>query len=114
MLKIVLMKRAQRSREFWEKVVFEADSSGLTRAKYAESVGVGEAALSHWLTKLRGKSEKVRPTVEAARLMRVQVVDVKAKRDAELSLEHAGVVIRFGEGTSPEYVAKLAKSLGQC
>jgi len=114
MLKIVLMKRAQRSREFWEKIVAEADSSSLTRAKYAESVGVGQAALSHWLTKLRGKSEKARPTVETARLMRVQIVDAKPKRDAELSLECAGVIVRFGEGTSPEYVAKLAKSLRQC
>ncbi len=108
------MKRAQRSRDFWEKIVAEADSSGLTRAKYAESVGVGEAALSHWLTRLRGKSEKVRPTVATARLMRVQVVDVKAKSEAGLSLEYGGVIVRFGEGTSPEYVAKLAKSLGQC
>lgn len=108
------MKRAQRSRDFWEKIVAEADSSGLTRAKYAESVGVGEAALSHWLTKLRGKSEQARPLMEPARLMQVQVVDAKTKRDAELSLECAGVIVRFGEGTSPEYLAKLAKSLGQC
>lgn len=114
MLKIVLMKRAQRSREFWEKVVFEADSSGLTRAKYAESVGVGQAALSHWLTKLRDKSEKTRPAAKAARLMRVHVVDNKPRQDAPLSLELGGVIVRFSEGTTPEYVAKLAKSLGQC
>ncbi len=108
------MKRVQRSREFWEKVVAEADSSGLTRAKYAESVGVGQAALSHWLTKLRDKGEKAHPTAKAARLMRVHVVDSKPRQDASLSLEFGGVIVRFSEGTSPQYVAQITASLRQC
>lgn len=95
-------------------MVFEADSSGLTRAKYAESVGVGQAALSYWLTKLRDKSEKTCPTPKAARLMRVHLVDSKPRQDASLSLEFGGVIVRFSEGTSPQYVAQIVTGLRQC
>ena len=107
------MKRKQQSREFLEKVVTGADSSGMTRGEYAASVGVGEAALSYWLTKLRGKRASSARAKES-RLVSVRVVEDRVVERQELSLECAGIVVRFLAGTSPEYVGRLAASLRRC
>ena len=110
------MRRAQHSREFWEKVVAEADTSGLSRTVYAEKVGVGHAALSYWLTKLRSKAQEKpkRSGAHGARLVPVRVLQEQVPSGAGLTLQCGGLVLCFTESTSPEYIGKLAASLAKC
>lgn len=107
------MKRAQRSEKFWRDVVAGADRSGLTRAKYAEKMGIGRAALGYWLTKLGSKpSRAVKERSQA--LVPVRVLETRSLGGRELALEFGHCVLRFEEGTSVDYVAKLAAALRSC
>jgi len=103
------MKRTIRSREFWEKAVARAEASGLTRAVVANELGVGLAALTYWLGKLRAERRQSEHP-----LVPVRVVTTEPVAQEQLELEVAGVVVRFSPGTSPEYVAQLAGALRAC
>jgi hypothetical protein len=107
------MKRAHRSEEFWREVVAGADASGLTRAKYAEQMGIGRAALGYWIHKVGGKAVGRRSQASRA-LVPVRLVASRDTSGGSLSMSCGGVVVRFEEGASIDYIAKLAAALRAC
>jgi len=110
------MKRAQRSETLWREIVAGANASGLTRAKYAEKMGIGQAALSYWLTKLKSevpKSEKHQKRTSGS-LVPVGVVETRPTVGREITLSCGDAVLCFSEGTSVDYVAKLTAALRSC
>ncbi len=109
------MKSKQQGREFWEKAVARAESSGKTRAESAKELGVGFAALGYWIYKLRAERGGATPRAsERAALVPVRIATPHYPSEDLLALEVAGVVVRFSTDTAPEYVAKLAGALRAC
>jgi len=108
------MRSKQRSREFWEKVVERAESSGKTRAQAARALGVSVPALSYWIYKLRSERGSS-PAVSPCRaLVPVRIVDSGPSESDGLALEVEGMMLRFDQRTSIEYVARLAGALRRC
>lgn len=112
------MKSKQRSREFWEKAVERAEASSKTRAECARELGVGAPALSYWIYKLRGErraGRKRSTRQEPCRaLVPVRVIDAEPTRSTALGLSIDGMVLRFEEGVSVEYIVGLAGALRRC
>lgn len=108
------MKSKQRRREFWERAVEQAESSGKTRAQCAKELGVGGPALSYWIYKLRSERRSSSGTTPCRALVPVRVVESGPERSNGLVLEVDGMTVRFDEQTSVEYVARLAGALRQC
>lgn len=104
------MKRKQRSREFWKNAVAYAESSGKTRSQCAKQLGVGEPALNYWVYKLRREREES----GGGELIPVRVVTPEPVAPQQLELDVDGTLIRFAEGTSPDYVAQIAGALRRC
>ena len=104
------MKRKHRSREFWENAVEYAEASGKTRAQCAKKFGVGEPALSYWVYKLR----RERDNAGGGALVPVRVITPEPVAPQHLELDVDGALVRFAEGTSPEYVAQIAEALRGC
>ena len=107
------MRRKQKGPEFWAEIVAGAETSGLTRARYAEKMGVGRAALSYWLAKLRGGDSQKRKKFSTS-LVPVRVVEDRTPHSPALTLECADLMLRFSEGTSVEYIAQLASAFRRC
>lgn len=111
---LVAMKSKQRSREFWEEAVERAKTSGRTRAQSAKELGVGGAALSYWIGKLRKERGAGATKARSRSLVPVRVVDAETARGAGLSLEVAGMVLHFEQEAGVEYIARLVGALRQC
>lgn len=88
-----------------------AEASDKTRAQVAKELGVGAPALSYWIYKLRAERSKAHTT---GGLVPVRVISERPLEPERLELGVDGAVVRFAEGTSPEYVAQLAGALRRC
>ncbi len=88
-----------------------AEASDKTRAQVAKELGVGAPALSYWIYKLRAERSKAQTT---GGLVPVRVISERPLEPERLELEVDGAVVRFAEGTSPQYVAQLAGELRRC
>lgn len=89
-------------------------ASGKTRAQSAKELGVGAAALSYWICKLRKERGAGITKTRSRSLVPVRVLEAETARVAGLSLEVAGVVLRFEQETAVEYVGRLVGALRQC
>jgi transposase-like protein len=108
------MKSRQQSREFWEKAVARAESSGRTRAVSAKELGVGLPALGYWIFRLRAERAGATRRSPAQAFVPVRTAQSRPVNSERLELEVGGVVVRFCSSTTPEYVAKLAGALRLC
>lgn len=98
-----------RGREFWERAIREFERSSGTQEAFARSLGVSSAALRHWRKKLGRPSTGRSRGGAAVRLMPVTVTSRSAPEMIEVSAE--ALVVRFGAGTDPGYIAQLVAAL---
>ena len=99
-------KSAPRGREEWRSLVQSWKASGATAKAFAASNGLSTASLFCWSSIFKREE----PPRLSGRLLPVRVSSVDTKR-AELELRLGVMRVRFEDGTSPRYVAELARAL---
>ncbi len=101
---------ARLGREAWVKLIEEFTASGLSQREFAERQQLSLATLQFWIYKLRREAK--------ARFVPVHVVASTAPtaRGPESgSIEVAtrsGLLLRFGAGIDPKYIAAILAELG--
>ena len=97
-----------RERAVWERIVAEVDA-GMSRRAAAQRHGVSAAGVGHWVRRLR-QEKASRP---APQLLPVRLTSSSPER-ARCALLVDNLQVTFDEGTSPEYVAALARAIRAC
>jgi transposase-like protein len=107
------MKR--RSREFWERLVTEAESGGRTRAEVAQRHGVSLGTLQGWVYRLRRERCGVDEATPSGpmRLIPVKVTHRQSPAAFSLQLQVGPELgLHFEAGTDVDYIAALVTALG--
>jgi transposase-like protein len=97
-----------RDRAVWEQIVAEVEA-GMSQRAAAQRHGVSPAGVGHWVRRLR--EDKARQP--APQLLPVCLTSSSPSR-ARCTLIVDDLHLTFDEGTSPEYVAALARAIRAC
>jgi hypothetical protein len=102
---------ARRNRAQWSALVSEYEASGQPAARFCARRGLEERTLLWWRWKLGSEEQSM--AQRTPRMLAVDVVEsaVPADSDAEVVLEIGAAILKFKEGTSPEYIAALVGAL---
>jgi hypothetical protein len=98
-------RRAGRDRDSWRALVADWRASGERAADFARRRGLKVASLYYWSSVLGRENEP------AARLVPVHLAPSVAPTVIACELVVGRTRVRFQEGTSPSYVAALARAL---
>jgi hypothetical protein len=99
-------KSASRGREEWRILVQAWKAGGSTARAFSEAQGLNMASLFYWSSMFK-REKRSEP---AAKLLPVRVSPVEVRRPA-MELRVGPTRVRFEGGTSPGYVAALARAL---
>lgn len=99
-------KSASRSRDEWRSLVQAWKASGTTAKAFSEAQGLNTASLFYWSSVFKREVTNE----AAAKLLPVRVSPVDVRRPA-MELRVGPTRVRFEGGTSPGYVAALARAL---
>lgn len=107
-----MARRTRRSRQEWQGLISEWESSGLGQREFAKHRGLNEASMARWARQIR------RDSAESTDLVAARFVEVVSQKSAGPTVGSAGVVLRLGRGLSlelpewptPEYLALVARS----
>jgi hypothetical protein len=97
-------------RDAWVRLIAEYEVSGQTQREFAAKQQVKLATLRSWLYALRreGKPQRFVPVTVVAR-----APEPRSSTPGMLELAtRQGLVLRFPEGTDPQYLAALLVELG--
>ena len=97
-----------RERAVWERIVAEVEA-GLSQRAAAQRYGVSAAGVGHWVRRLR-QEKASRP---APHLLPVRLTSSSPSR-ARCVLLVEDLQLTFDEGTSPDYVAAVARAIRAC
>lgn len=100
-------KKARRSREEWRALVQEWRASGLSMKEFAGQRGVSASSLAYWSSTLKREPRRT----PAPRLLPVRVSSTVAVTSPGLELVLGPLRLRFDGGTSPTYIAEVARAL---
>jgi transposase-like protein len=92
-----------RGRAFWERLAREVDA-GASQGVVAKRHHVSKGWLGKWCRRLRDEGG------DSTTLLPVRVLDDRVRR---IDLAVGAVRLSFEEGTSPHYVAELARVLAK-
>ena len=99
-----------RERAVWERIVAEVEA-GMSQRAAAQRHGVSAAGVGHWVRRLRQeKASRPAPQLLPVRLTRSSPSPSRAR----CALLVDDLQLTFDEGTSPEYVAALARAIRAC
>ena len=103
----------RRSRAQWSSLVDEREASDQSVASFCRRRGIKPRAFRWWAWKLGRGCGTAQQTSRAIRLLPVDVVESAATADggSDIAIDLAGMTLRITVGTSPEYVATLARAL---
>lgn len=106
--------RPKRPRSWWQPIVADLQSSGLTVTRFAALHDVHPESLRHWRSKLARES----PTATGMTLLRVELAEVAPLAPQVLTAIVGPAELRVVIGTDPGYVgavvAAIARAAQRC
>ena len=103
------MKRAYRGQEFWEQVVAEFKSSGLTQEVFANQKELKLSTFRRWYYLLRAPQPQEK-TTQFVELTSATVVSGSSCKTTLHLLN--GVSMEFNQPPSPSYLAEVLQAVG--
>jgi transposase-like protein len=99
-------KARRRGREEWRGLVHEWRASGMRMKDFARQRGISASSLAYWSSTLGREPRKTAP-----KLLPVRVSPAAEMVAPGVSLLVGPLQFRFDGGTSPAYVAAVARAL---
>jgi len=97
----------RRSRAQWRVLVDEWKASGVPAREFARARDLSTSSLQYWSSMFRRET----PPRATPKLLPVRVTNAADVQERALELVVGPVRVRFEGGTSPTYVAAVARSL---